>query len=113
CTRGGGLRGPSEELDGGKRSDHSGDDHQSESAQKRKERRSRCNLPHVRNERWDHQDARGLGGRHYDAEKAHANGGQSESKYALDASSKQKYRGDEHGEDRFGHLHGWVWMSGE
>jgi hypothetical protein len=49
-----------------------------------------------------------LGGRHYDAEKAHANGGQSESKYALNASSEQKYRGDEHGEDKFGHLHGWV-----
>jgi hypothetical protein len=95
------LRGPGEELNGGKRSDHSGGDHQSEPAQKRKERRSRCNLPYVRNECWDHQDAGGLCGRHYDAEKAHANGGQSESKYALNASSEQEHRGDEHGEAKF------------
>jgi hypothetical protein len=54
-----------------------------------------------------------LDGRHYYAEKAHANGGQSESKYALNASSEQKYSGDEHGEDKFGHLHGWDWTSGE
>src|SRR5688572_12103007 len=72
CTSYAGFRGTSEELNGGKRSDHSGHDHQSESPQKRKERRSRCNLPDVRNERWGHQDGGGLGGRHYDAEKAHA-----------------------------------------
>jgi hypothetical protein len=93
-------------FNGRKRSDHGGDDHQSKPADKREKRRPQRDLPDVRNERWNDQDAGGLGGRHYDAEKPHADSGQSQSKYALNASSEQEYGSNEHGERKFGHRHG-------
>src|SRR6185295_8749027 len=92
-----------EEPDGRKRSDLGGDAHPGEPADEREERGPDCDLPDIRDERWNDHDARGLSRRHDDAEKSHADRGQSQSKHALYASREQEYGGDKRGEGEVGH----------